>query len=136
MTDLSPVAASVSWSGKKDTGTAGGTVVRGNPLYRDVADGSQLKAADADAAASAVFAGFALNDAGDNQPVEYGYGDGTLTIGGTGVTIGQVYVISTTAGGIAPYSDLASGDFPTYLGVGASTSTIACQPHSPGVAKA
>lgn len=135
MTDLSPVAASVAWSGPKDTGIAGGTVVRGNPLYRDTTT-NKLSAGDADVVTTAEFAGFALNDAAANQPVEFGYGEGILTIGGTGVTVGQVYVISTTAGGIAPYSDLASGDFVTYLGVGATSSTIKCHPHSSQVAKA
>lgn len=136
MADVSVTAASVVWTGKKDTGLAGATIARGNPLYKDSSDGGRLKPADADAQASSVFAGFALNDAGDEQPVEYGYGDGTLTVGGTGVTVGQVYVVSTGAGGIAPYSDLGAGDFVTYLGVGASTSTIKCDPHSSEVAKA
>lgn len=136
MTDVAITVASVVWTGKKDTGRAGGTVTRAMPLYKDTTDNDDLKAADADVAATAVFAGFALNDAADGQPVEYGYGDGTLTVGGTGVTVGQAYVVSTTTGGIAPYSDLGSGDFVTYLGVGKTSSSIECQPHTSGVAKA
>lgn len=136
MTDLTITDASVLWTGKKETGRAGGTITPGMPLYMDTADGNDLKAADADAAASAVFAGFALNAASDGQPLEYGYGEGTLTIGGTGVSVGAVYVISTGAGAIAPEADLGSGDFVTYLGVGATTSTIKCAPHVTGVAHA
>lgn len=106
------------------------------PLYEDTSDNGDLKGADADVLATAVFKGFALNDAADGQPQEFGYGEGTLTVGGTGVTVGQVYVVSTTTGGIAPYSDLGSGDYVTYLGVGATSSTIACDPHTSSVAKA
>lgn len=136
MTDLTITDASVLWTGKKDTGRAGGTITPGMPVYKDTTDNNDLKAADASASASAEFAGFALNSAADGQPLEYGYGEGTLTVGGTGVSVGATYVVSATAGGIAPEGDIGSGEFMTYLGVGASTSTIKCAPHSTGVAHA
>lgn len=136
MTDLTITDASVLWTGKKDTGRAGGSVTPGMPLYRDTTDNNDLKPADASASASAEFAGYALNQAEDGQPVEFGYGEGELTIGGTGVSVGQTYVISANAGGIAPESDLGSGEFFTYLGVGSTTSKIKSAPHSTGVAHA
>lgn len=136
MADVTVTAASVLWTGSKDTGLAGATITRGQPLYMDATDGNRLKPADADVAATSAIVGIALNDAADEQPVEYGYGDGTLTVGGAGVVVGQIYVVSTTAGGIAPYSDLLSGDFVAFIGVGATTSTIKCKLFDSQIAKA
>lgn len=136
MTAVTIVAADVQWTGKKETGRSGEAVTRGMPAYKDNSDGNRLKKADADASASAAFAGFVLNDAADEQPVEYGYGDGLLTVGGTTVVVGQIYVVGLAGGDIVPYSDLGSGDFVTYLGVGETTSQIRCDPHASGVAKA
>ena len=132
MTDLTvPTSgSSVRWSGKKDTGIAGDTITPGMPLYKDTTDNNDLKPADADVLASSIFAGFALNSAVHGQPVEFGYGEGTLTVGGTGVSVGATYVVSTGAGGIAPEADLSTGDFMTFLGFGATTSTIKCAPYS------
>lgn len=126
MTDLSPVAASVVWDGKKETGRAGATVARGQLVYKDTTDNNDLKLADADVLASSIVEGVALNDAGDGQPLEYGYGEGTLTVGGTGVSVGATYALSTSAGGIAPESDLSTGDYMSFVGIGATTSTIKC----------
>lgn len=122
--------ADVRWDGPKDVGRAGASVTPAMPLYEDTTDNNELKPADADALASSIVKGIALHAAADGQPVVYGYGEGTLTIGGTGVTPGEVYVVSTTAGGIAPIDDLASADFVTYLGVGATESTIKCKIHN------
>lgn len=132
MTDLTipSSGASVRWSGKRDTGRAGASITPPMPLYADASDNNDLKPADADMLATSIFVGFALNAAEDGQPVEYGYGEGTLTIGGTGVSVGATYVVSTNAGGIAPEADLSNGDFVTFLGIGATTSTIKCAPFS------
>lgn len=134
MADVAVTAASVAWTGKQDVGIAGATVTRGQALYRD-ATTNKLLPADADIQAMAVFAGFALTDAANNQPVVYGYGEGDLTVGGTGVTVGTIYVVSVNAGGIAPQADLLAGDFVTYLGVGLTTSSIRCAPHTTNISR-
>lgn len=48
---------------------------------------------------------------------------GTLTIGGT-VVVGTVYVVSATAGGIAPSADLATGWYTTILGVATTAAKL------------
>lgn len=136
MPDLSVVVASVSKvaGSATDEGTAGATITAGQPLYRDGTDGGDLKPADADAESSSVCVGIALHAALDGQPIEY-LTNGPINIGAT-VTVGQVYVVSTTAGGIAPYSDLATGDYVTILGVGTTTGRIDVRLNNSRTAKA
>lgn len=111
----------------------GATVTQAQPVYLDSGDG-QYKPADADAAATAAAIGIALTPGVDN---DYGLivTSGLFNPGGT-VVVGQVYVVSTNPGGIAPYSDLASGDFVTILGIGATTTLIDVDIQVTGIAKA
>ena len=115
------------------TGTAGGTVTTGQTIYEDTTDGNSLKACDADVLASAACKGIAVADALDGQPLPY-VSAGDLAFGAI-LTAGQIYVVSTTAGGIAPYADLASGDYVTILGVASSTSNLAISLNVSGTAK-
>jgi len=48
---------------------------------------------------------------------------GQITIGGT-VVVGTVYTSSSTAGGIAPVTDNATGDYVSVIGVGISATVI------------
>jgi hypothetical protein len=107
-------------SGPVGNGTAGGTITAGMPLYKDTTDGNALKPGDASAAASAAFAGIALNGAADGQPVAYAKPGATINWGAT-LAKGTLYVISATAGGVAPVADLASGEYITALAVGIGT---------------
>ncbi len=50
------------------------------------------------------------------------------------MTKGTPYFVSTTAGGICPFGDLASGDFPTYLGLAESATSLALAATALGVA--
>src|SRR5215216_1090446 len=112
MADLSITAASVAQSTGATTsdGTAGATVTAGQPVYQDAADGNQWKPADGNASlAIATVIGIALHASLDNQPLRVQTG-GDIVIGAT-ITVGGVYVLSATAGGIAPVADLASGNF-------------------------
>jgi hypothetical protein len=90
--------------------------------------------ADADTSSASMAKGVVMTPASTN-----GYGDialsGPIAIGAT-VAVGQVYVVSTTAGGIAPYADLGTGDFVTILGVADTTSTINLSINATGIAKA
>lgn len=116
-----------------DRGTAGATITAGQPVYKDSTDSHKLKTCDADAQASSVCVGIALHAASADQPLEY-LTNGPIDIGAT-VTVGQVYVVSTTAGGIAPYSDLASGDYVSILGVGTTTGRIEVRLNNSQIAK-
>lgn len=118
----------------RDRGIAGATITAGQPVYKDATDSNKLKLADADVEATAAGVGIALHGAAAGQPLDYAI-KGTVNIGAT-VVVGQVYVVSTTAGGIAPIADLLSGDFVCILGVGATASTLKMGLNATGVAKA
>ena len=124
MADLTITAANVK---KTDStliteGIAGATITAGQPVYKDSTASNKLKPADADVLASAAAVGIALHGASADQPLKYATG-GNLTLGAV-MTAGAVYVVSTTAGGIAPVADLGSGDYVTLLGIATSTSNL------------
>lgn len=125
MTDLVVVAASVL----RITGTAvkvtfGATIEQGESVYQDPADG-KWKLADADV--SAILAGstdFGIAmDAGANNQEGLVLKDGSWDPG-VAVVTGQVYVISATAGGVAPIEDLITDDWVTILGYGNTAGRI------------
>lgn len=57
------------------------------------------------------------------QPVRVQTG-GRMTIAASGVSKGAAYYASLTAGGICPFADLGSGDFPSMVGIGVSATEI------------
>lgn len=136
MADLSITAASVL----KGTGAttesliAGAAITAGQSLYKDASDSNKVKLTDADSATAAarVFFGIALNSAASGQPVVVQTG-GIITIGAT-VAVGVAYYLSDTAGGICPFADLESGDYPTIIGIGVSTTAIKIGPLAAEVA--
>lgn len=123
MADLTITAANVN----KGTGArvreipAGATITPGQAVYENSADGFAGALADADVSASARCAGIALTGGYDNGTMLIQY-DGTID--GMGATEGVVYVVSATAGGVAPVADLTTGDYVTVLGVGNSNGGI------------
>jgi hypothetical protein len=135
MADYSVTAASVVRTANTaiSEGTAGGSITAGMAVYIDTADSSKLKACDADVSATSVAAGIALHGAANGQPLKYATG-GNLTFN-TAFTTGDVVCVSTTAGGICPYADLASGDFVTVLGIATSTSNLRLQINASETAK-
>ena len=137
MADLVITAANVvaGAGATRVEGTAGEAITAGQAVYYDRADKS-YKLADCDSATAAVRAprGIALNNAADGQPIDV-HTEGPITIGAT-VTAGVAYYLSATAGGICPVADLASGDYPTILGIATSASVLDVQIHSAGVALA
>ena len=136
MADISVTAASIQkttstlWA----LGIAGATVTAGQPVYADATDSGKLKLADADVLATSKAVGIALHGAASGQPLQYATG-GTLTFNAA-LTAGEVYVVSTTAGGIAPAADMGSGDFVTVLGIGTSTTVLKIGIIQSAVAKA
>jgi hypothetical protein len=124
MVDISITAANVlpGTNARRVTGTAGATITQGKAVYLDTTD-NKYKLADANAsAATAAAAGIALTSGADGQPIDVQYG-GRITIGGTAVA-GTTYIVSGTAGGVAPDADGASGWYKTVLGVGISATQI------------
>lgn len=100
----------------------GETVTAGQVCYI-LAATSAAWLADADAsAAAATIKGVAMNGGAAGQVVRLAVG-GEIDPGFT-VTVGQTYVASGTAGGIAPIADLASSDYVSHLGWGKSASIL------------
>ncbi len=99
---------------------AGETLVAGQTVYEDGVNG--LKLADASTVATAKVAGITLNGGGDNQPVKIITGGDYNP--GVAVVVGVRYVLSATAGGIAPNVDVGSGEVGVFLGIATTTSNI------------
>lgn len=126
MADLTITAGNVvaGANAKIEQGFSGGTLAGGKAVYKDTADASKFKLGDCDDASATVrtLYGVALNGASAGQPVAI-QTEGDITIGGT-VVVGEIYVLSDTAGGIMPEGDLETGDYVAVLGVGISTTQI------------
>lgn len=119
MVDVSQTAANVTRvSGPVGRGVAGDTITAGMPVY--LASDGTLTPCDASAEASAAFAGVALHGAADGQPLEYAKPGARINWGAT-LTVGVLYVVSATAGAVAPSTDLASGEYVTGLAIGEGT---------------
>lgn len=124
MADVTITAANVipSANAVYQDGTAGATITAGQVVYRDSTDG-KYKLADANASpATANAVGIAAHGASNGQPLRVVIYDPDFTVGGT-VAKG-VYVLSGTAGGIAPVADIVSGWYPVVVGVATSTTKM------------
>lgn len=123
MADLTVTAANVVAAEGADVrnGRSGGTITAGQVVYKDPTD-NKVKLADSNGQATAEAKGIALNSASLNQPISWIAG-GNINPGAT-VAEGEIYAVSSTAGGIAPEADLASDEWVTTLGIGTSTSNI------------
>ena len=76
--------------------------------------------------------GVALNGGAVNQPIRV-LKSGPYTAGATlGAGIG--YYLSDTPGGICPVADLASGEFPVFLGFATTTAILNLDIQAAGVA--
>jgi hypothetical protein len=135
MADLVITAASVvpGAGSRRTSGIAGASIAAGKPVYQDPAD-LKYKLADANSgtAAARAVSGISLNAAENGQPLAV-HLEGPLTIGAA-VSQGVGYFLSSTAGGICPAADLASGAWPTLLGFAISASVIDVKIHPAGVA--
>lgn len=137
MADLTITTAQVlpDTLGSIEDGIAGEAIDAGESIYKKSDDGKWYLT-DADALATAATPAVAVNSAAAGQKVS-AQKSGSPTIGaGAAPAVGQLYVASTTAGGIAPYADLASGDYVAIIGVGASGNKIKMRAWSSGIAKA
>lgn len=123
MTDISITAASVLGDGssQRETMTAGVAVTAGQAVYLDNTTHT-YKLSDSNLTGAKTVRGIALNSAAANQPLTI-QKSGPVTIGGTLVK-GTTYCQSTTAGGICPQADIATGGDVVVLGVATSTTVL------------
>ena len=135
MSDLSITAGSVvkSTNANVTYGTAGETITAGQSLYLKESDGRYWKAQSDGTSAEAAFAGIALNGASAGQVLAV-QTSGVITIGAT-VTVGIIYCVAATAGGICPSADLTSSDYVSIIGVGTTSALLAMSPVISGVEK-
>lgn len=124
MADLSITAANVGVAGTAVTTIVqvGETVTAGQPGYRKAIDGLYYKADANASSATAEALGVFLSGASTS-----GYAlfctAGSYLAGAT-LTVGETYVVSATAGGIAPLADVTTGWYVTILGVASSATTL------------
>ncbi len=133
MADLAITASQVKAGAGavEGTGVAGATITAGQSVYEDQADG-KIKLADSNLSLAAAKAkGVALHGALANQPVRYQKGGKVIVGAAAAPAKGTVYVVSGTAGGIAPHGDLLSGVYTTILGVGDGVDGIDLVPGGP-----
>jgi len=125
ITTTSFVASSAA---KKEIGTAGASITIGQLLYHDSGTGT-WKLADADASATtALVIGIAGSAAASGQQVIIITEDTDLTPGATLSMSAPVYVLSGTAGGIAPSVDIAAGWYPNPVFIAKSTTKCIFKP--------
>lgn len=135
MADIAVTATSVApiaQSTQIEYGTAGASITAGQSVYYD-SSSQTYKLADANASATtAVVKGIALNGAASGQPLAVATG-GTINPGFTG-TVGQVVVLSATAGGLAPVGDLTTGWYTSIIGVVTAASVLTLKIFNSGAA--
>jgi hypothetical protein len=107
----------------RDNGIAGVAVTAGQAVYRDPTTRKFLLS-DADSATAAAnnVDGIALHAASLNQPLAIQKA-GDINLGAT-LAVGTIYVLDSTAGGIAPAADLGVNEFVVVLGVASSASNL------------
>lgn len=123
MADVSVTAASVKVTSSTIVKHvfAGAAITAGQVVYRKTSDG-EYYLADASAAATGVPAGIALHTSADGQPLAIAT-HGNLTFGAY-FTAGELYVLSATAGKIAPVGDLTASEFNIVIGSATTTTNL------------
>lgn len=128
MADLTVTAANVvtvSGGINKDF-VAGEAFTAGQCVYLKTSTNKWMKAqcdGTAEEAGSGTVLGIALNTGVLNQPAAV-QTSGIITAGAT-VVVGKIYLVSATAGGIAPVDDIVtSTQKVTVLGIGATAANI------------
>lgn len=136
MADLTITAANVAAAASATivNGSAGATVTAGQAVYLDT-NTNTYKLSDADASSTTGRVdGVALNGAASGQPLRV-ITRGDLTAGAT-LAVGEIYVISGTAGAICPVGDYATGDYLGLIGIARTTAILDVLIHNVGVARA
>lgn len=135
MADYTQTAADVNLvtSGGTEVVTAGAAISAGQPYYKDSNGQAQLCDADGDSDTAGID-GIALCDVASGQKVVGALPGSSVEIDmGITFTVGDVVVLSGTAGAYAPVADLASGDFVTIVGVAKTANNIIFDPNVSGI---
>ena len=109
-------------------GTAGATITAGQAVTLNAAGKYVL--ADADDAALYQVEGIAAHGASSGQPLAIVVEDDDLTLGATLSMVAPIYVLSSTAGGIAPTADISTGEYPVVLLIAKSTTKCILKPRA------
>lgn len=119
--DVSQTPANVTWvSGNRPIVVkAGATILAGQPVFLNTTT-LEHELADADTDAASNFAGISLTGGVDGRDMLIAPPGAVINWGAT-LTAGTIYVVSTTAGAVAPWADLATGDYVVVLAIGAGT---------------
>ena len=132
MANLTVVPASMRLVGVDPiSGELSATVAAGEVVQK--VDGKYLKAqADSEANATAVGIALAPGTTGDIIPIAPLSKGGSIALGAS-VVKGTTYVLSATAGKVAPQADLTTSDYVTLLGVASDTSLIKISGFATGI---
>lgn len=125
---ITPASVLASSSATFEDGIAGATLTRGMLVYSDSTDSGKWKPADANVIAAKGVRGMAYGDAASGQFIRVIIKDPALTVGATLSLSAPIYVLSATAGGIAPVADLTTGWFPVPVMTALTTSTAYFNP--------
>jgi hypothetical protein len=136
MADISITAANVSASSTAVISRQynfGATVTAGQLVYLDSNNRWVLMDANAAATGNGVtdVRGIALCGGANTQPATVVLSDTAFTPGGT-LTNGLIYCASANAGALCPSADVASGNYPTVMGIAKSTTVLNLQPFAGG----
>lgn len=127
---VAPVASSTITEQR----TAGATIAAGQWVYIDTANSNVAKLAQADGTAlEATVSGMALNSASSGQPVTVAI-SGQVTVGSV-VASGVFYWLSSTAGNMELFTDVASTEKESLVCYAASASVIEIVIKNTGIAK-
>jgi hypothetical protein len=129
-TDVSITPASVlpGANAKTTLGVAGATITAGQLLYFNSTAQTWLLADANLSESAAAVAGLAASGGAAGQQIIVVLYDDDLTVGGTLSTSAPIYVLSATAGGIAPVDDLTTGWFARPVLVAKSTTKAVFDP--------
>lgn len=120
-----------------DVKQVGEAVAIGDVVYLNTVD-SKYHEADASTEAEAKASHLVLSAAATDEYAVLMKLDSSVPLQidvGATLTVGTTYVVSATAGAIAPESDLSSGEYVTHLGVASTTSLLDIKLNVTGTAK-
>lgn len=88
-------------------------ITHGQVAYEDLANSGKMNLADADFQATAYVKGIALGDYGAGALGVFALAGSRITFASavTGAAAGNVYYLSLTPGALAPFADIAAGDY-------------------------
>jgi hypothetical protein len=130
---ITPANVVAGSNATRDSGTAGEAIAAGQAVYLASATNKWMLADTNSATAEArVAKGIALNGAAVSQPIAVAKA-GDVTVNAV-LTKGVSYYLGGAPGAIVPVADLTTGDYTCLLGIAKSTTVLAVDITSAGVA--